>query len=79
MPLSTASIDDRVKCLTVQITFGSGERMVAEGLSEDEKAKILSTLKKAWQRAVVRNKPMMLNMDQILTDEDSKTFYNEYS
>ena len=75
--ITTASIDERVKCLTVQITFGSGERMVAEGLSEDEKAKILSTLKKAWQRAVVRNKPMMLNMDQILTDEDSKTFYNE--
>ena len=45
--ITTASIDDRVKCLTVQITFGNGERMVAEGLSAEEKAKILSTLKKA--------------------------------
>ncbi len=75
--ITTASIDDRVKCLTVQITFGSGERMVAGGLDPEQKAKILATLKKAWQRAVVKNKPMMLNMDQLLTDEDSKTFYRK--
>ena len=75
--ITTASIDNRVKCLTVQITFGSGERMVAGGMDPEQKAKIRATLKKAWQRAVVKNKPLMLNMDQILTDEDSKAFYRE--
>ncbi len=75
--ITTASIDNRVKCLTVQITFGSGERMVTGGMDLEQKAKIRETLKKAWQRAVVKNKPMMLNMDQILTDEDSKVFYRE--
>jgi len=75
--ITVAAIDNRVKCLTVQITFGSGERMVTSGLDTEQKTKILATLKKAWQRAVVKNKPMMLNMDQILTDEDSKIFYKE--
>jgi cephalosporin-C deacetylase-like acetyl esterase len=73
--ICTAAIDTRVKCLSVQITFGSGERMVGAGMTEEEKQKLHATLDKAWQRTVVRNKPMMLAMEQILTDEDSKAFY----
>ena len=73
----TASVDRRVKCISVQITFGSGERMVAGGMSQEEKEKLLSTLQKAWQRAVTKNKPLYLNMDQILTDADSKAFYQK--
>ena len=45
--ITTASIDDRVKCLTVQITFGSGERMVAGGLKRRRrKLKYLRRLKR---------------------------------
>ena len=73
----TASIDKRVKCISVQITFGSGERMVAGGMNDEAREKLLSTLQKAWQRAVTKNKPMYLNMDQILTDPDSKEFYQK--
>jgi len=73
--ICTAAVDRRVKCLSVQITFGSGERMVGAGMSDGEKQKLRATLDKAWQRAVVKNKPMMLAMEQILTDEDSKAFY----
>jgi len=73
--ITAAAIDSRVKCLSVQITFGSGERMVTGSLSDDEKEKLRATLQKAWQRAVAKNKPMALNMDQILTDPDSKAFY----
>jgi len=73
--ICTAAIDKRVKCLSVQITFGSGERMVGAGMTDEEKNKLRATLDKAWQRSVVRNKPMMLAMEQILTDEDSKAFY----
>jgi fermentation-respiration switch protein FrsA (DUF1100 family) len=73
----TAAIDKRVKCISVQITFGSGERMVAGGMDDEAREKLLSTLQKAWQRAVTKNKPLMLNMDQILTDPDSKEFYQK--
>ncbi len=73
----TAAIDKRVKCISVQITFGSGERMVAGGMNDEAKEKLMSTLQKAWQRSVTKNKPLMLNMDQILTDPDSKEFYQK--
>ncbi len=73
----TAAIDKRVKCISVQITFGSGERMVAGGMNDEAREKLMSTLQKAWQRAVTKNKPLMLNMDQILTDPDSKEFYQK--
>jgi len=69
--------DKRVKCISVQITFASGERMVAGGMNAEEREKLLSTLQKAWQRAVTKNKPLMLNMDQILTDPDSRAFYQK--
>lgn len=75
--ICTAAVDKRVRCLAVQITFGSGERMVGAGMSDQEKQKLHATLAKAWQRAVVRNKPMMLAMEQILTDEDSRAFYEK--
>jgi len=75
--ICTAALDKRVKCLSVQITFGSGERMVGAGMSDEEKRKLHATLEKAWQRAVVRNKSMMLAMEQILTDDDSKAFYEK--
>ncbi|MBN2108819.1 MAG: alpha/beta fold hydrolase [Deltaproteobacteria bacterium] len=73
----TAAIDRRVKCISVQITFASGERMVTGGMNDEAKEKLTSTLQKAWQRAVTKNKPLMLNMDQILTDPDSKEFYQK--
>jgi uncharacterized protein len=73
----TAAIDNRVRCISVQITFASGERMVAGGMNDHEREKLHGTLQKAWQRAVTKNKPLMLNMDQILTDPDSKAFYQK--
>jgi len=73
----TAAIDKRVKCISVQITFGSGERMVAGGMNAEEREKLIGTLQKAWQRAVTKNKPLYLTMDQILTDPDSKAFYQK--
>ena len=75
--ICTAARDKRVKCISVQITFGSGERMVAGGMNDEAREKLMSTLQKAWQRSVTKNKPLMLNMDQILTDPDSKDFYQK--
>ncbi len=73
--ICATAIDSRVKCLAVQITFGSGRRMVTGNMRAEERDKMHGTLQKAWQRAVTKNKPLYLTMDQILTDPDSKAFY----
>ncbi len=71
----TAAIDNRVKCLVVQLTFGSGERVITGGQSDEEKTKLQTMLKKSWQRAVTKNKHLKLSVDQILTDQQSKDFF----
>lgn len=73
--ITTASIDSRVKALCVQLTFGSGERVITGSMTDEEKAKLFATFEKVEKRAVTTNKPMMLKPVQILTDEQSKEFY----
>ncbi|MCX7920882.1 MAG: alpha/beta fold hydrolase [Clostridia bacterium] len=71
----TSSIDKRVKCLSVQITFGNGERVITGGMSEEEKSKFYDSITKMCIRAVTKNKEMMVTVDKVLTDEQSKEFY----
>lgn len=73
--ITTAAIDRRIRCLVAQLTFGSGERMILGDKDLTEKEKLLGTLKKARERAVTKNKMLSLSPDQILTDEESKTFF----
>jgi len=72
-----AALDPRVKALVVQLTFAGGKRMVMGDLDEEGLEKLTSTLKKVRERAVTRNKQLMLRPDQILTDEESAAFYVE--
>jgi fermentation-respiration switch protein FrsA (DUF1100 family) len=73
--ITTTAIDQRVRCLVAQLTFGSGERMILGDLEAAEREKLLGTLKKARERMVIKNKSLSLTPDQILTDTDSKAFY----
>ncbi len=73
--ITAAEIDKRVKSIVAQLTFGDGERVITCDLNEEDKNKLKATLKKAWERTVTKNKPLLLNPDQIITDEESKTFY----
>ncbi|MBI4977215.1 MAG: alpha/beta fold hydrolase [Spirochaetes bacterium] len=73
--IHAAAVDERVQCVVAQITYASGERMVLGGQDAAGRAKVLSTIEKVWERAVTTNKVMALTPDQILTDDDSKTFY----
>ena len=75
--ISVAAVDKRVKCIVSQLAFGDGERSVKGSMSDEDKNKLDSTIEKAWERTVVKNKPLLLNPDQILTDEESKLFYQE--
>jgi fermentation-respiration switch protein FrsA (DUF1100 family) len=70
-------LDKRIKALVVQLTFGSGERVITGSMKPEERAKLESTLKKIWIRTVTQNKPMMLAQNQVLTDSDSKAFFEK--
>ena len=75
--ITVAALDKRIKALVVQLTFGDGERVVTGSLSSAEKEKLLQTLNKVWTRSVTQNKNMMMGLTQILTDADSKAFFEK--
>jgi len=75
--IEAASQDDRVKCLVVQISFGDGERVITGGQTPEQKEKLKAMLEKAWQREVAKGRPMMLPIEQILTDPQSKQFFKD--
>jgi uncharacterized protein len=75
--IETASQDHRVKCLVVQISFGDGERVITGGQTPEQKEKLLAMLEKARQREVAKGRPMMLPIEQILTDAQSKQFFKD--
>lgn len=73
----TAAQDKRVTCLSVQLTFGDGERVITGKFTPEEKEKFKATLMKVWTKAVTQNKMMRLPVDKFLTDEQSMSFFNK--
>ncbi len=73
--IRVAALDKRVKTLIAQLTFASGKRMVTGKMNAEDLEKLEATVKKVRERAVTQNKLLRLNPDQIITDEDSKTFF----
>ncbi len=72
-----AARDKRIRCLCVQLTFGSGLRVITGALTEDEKKKLSDTLRKMQQKKVCANREMMVSVHKVLSDEQSKKFYDE--
>lgn len=77
--LMTSAVDDRVKALSVQITFGDGERNNTFNLSKEDKEKRKISLNKSLLAAATKNKVMKLPLKKILSDPQSKKFFEEYS
>ena len=75
--ITAAYFDKRVKALVVQLTFGSGERVITGKMSPEEKEKIRSTMKKLEQKYVLTGKQMMLSQTQVLSDPDSKAYFEK--
>jgi len=75
--IAAAGLDNRVKCLAVQLTFGDGERVITGNLTKEEKEKLCATLMKVWTKAVTQNKIMRLPIHKILNDEQSLEFYEK--
>lgn len=74
-----ASGDSRVKALSVQLTFADGERVITSGMSQAEKDKFLGTIEKMKEKKNSTGKEMMVPIVKVLTDEQSKAFYDEYA
>ena len=74
--VEAAARDPRVKCLAIQMAFGSGRRVITGEQSAEKIAALESTIAKVSQRAVTKNRRLMLSVDQILTDPQSIEFYN---
>jgi cephalosporin-C deacetylase-like acetyl esterase len=74
-----ASEDDRVKAISVQLTFADGERVITSDMSQDEKSKFLSTIQKMEEKKKKTGKEMMVPIVKVLSDEQSKEFYREYA
>ena len=75
--VTAAAFDDRVKCLTVQLAFGDGERVITGNLSDEDKEKLNSTMNKIWSKTVTQNKVMKVAVNRILSDEQSIEFFNK--
>jgi len=70
-----ASEDKRIKCLCIQLAFGDGERCItAEDIS-----KLKETLAKLRDKKESTGKELMVPISKILSDKQSKKFFQEYS
>jgi cephalosporin-C deacetylase-like acetyl esterase len=74
----TASEDERVRALSVQLTFGSGKRVVTGGMSKEDKEKFLSTLDRMEKKRTSTGKEMFVPLKKVLTDPQSAAFYERY-
>jgi uncharacterized protein len=77
--LVAASEDPRVKCLCAQVTFGDGERVVTGSMAPEEVARFKGMLGKMQQKKAATGNEMMVPISKILSDEQSKKFFEEYA
>ncbi len=75
--ISVAAVDDRIRCLCVQLAFGDGERVIMGDKTDEEKAKVRDSIDRIWTKEVTTNRPMMLGVNRFLTDPQSQQFYKE--
>ncbi len=74
-----ATRDPRVRCLSVQLAFANGERVVTGAMSEQEKERLLTSLKRLEDRRARTGKETMVALGDVLTDEQSAAFYERHA
>jgi uncharacterized protein len=75
--IRVAAQDNRVKTLIAQLTFASGDRIVRGKMNTGEREKFDGTLRKMRERAVVQNKVLCVGPEQLISDDDSKSFFSK--
>lgn len=76
--VAVAAQDSRVKCVVAQLAFSNGERVILGDKTNEEKAKILSTIERSLEKRAIQNREMMMPVNKFLTDEQSLAFFEKY-
>lgn len=77
--IAAAAQNDLIKCLSVQLTFANGERVITGDMSDEEKEKFIGMIDKMLTKKEKTGKEMTVPLHKVLTDEQSKGFYERYS
>lgn len=73
-----AEQDGNVQCLIVQLAFGDGQRVVTRGMSDKERENFFTFIEKMETRKRRTGKEMMVPINKVLTDPQSKKFYHDH-
>lgn len=72
-----AEQDGNIQCLIVQLAFGDGQRVVTRDMSDKERENFFTFIEKMETRKKRTGKEMMVPINKVLTDPQSKKFYND--
>lgn len=73
-----AEQDGNVQSLAVQLTFGDGQRVVTGNMSEQERSNLCALIEKMEVRKSRTGKEMFVPIDKVLSDAQSKAFYDSH-
>ncbi len=73
-----AAQDGNIQSMAVQLTFGNGQRVVTRGQSEEEKSNLYALIEKMEARKARSGKEMMVPIHKVLSDPQSKAFYDSH-
>jgi uncharacterized protein len=76
--MGVAARDKAIRCVVSQLAFAEGEQVVAGAMSAEEKAAFADTLDRMQAKKESTGKEMMVSLPRVLSDEQSKAFYEKY-
>ncbi|PNS12182.1 hypothetical protein COO59_08915 [Mixta theicola] len=66
-----------IKCIVSQLAFADGEAIVSGQMNEEEKQAFIATLDKMAEKQKNSGKEMMVSVNRVLSDAESKAFFAE--
>lgn len=66
-----------IKCLVSQLAFADGEAIVSGHMDQQEKNAFIATLDKMVEKQKTSGKEMMVSVNRVLSDAESKAFFAE--
>lgn len=66
-----------IKCIVSQLAFADGEAIVSGQMDEQEKNAFIATLDKMAEKQKNSGKEMMVSVNRVLSDAESKAFFEE--
>ncbi len=73
-----ATQDVKINCIAVQLAFGNGKRVITNGQSENETSNLFALIEKMQMRKATTGKELMVPIHKVLSDHQSKAFYERH-